>query len=42
MNDFGFGGFVTAAMIAFILAPLGIWKLIELVLWFTSHVAWVH
>lgn len=40
MNDFGFGPLVTAALAAFIIAPLGIWKLVEILIWLFSHVSW--
>lgn len=37
-SDFGFGAFAKAFVFLLALLPLGVWKLIEIVVWLVTHV----
>lgn len=40
MTDFGIGDLVTGFIVLLVIAPLGLWKLVEIIIWFFSHVSW--
>lgn len=40
MNDYGIGPLVTVAIAGIVMMPLGLWKLVEIILWVWARVHW--